>query len=144
MTKLFHTLLFLVALASLGACTNAPSPHSVDSANLKDRNIENREGDNLGTVKEVIFDLENGQIRYVIMELPPDISSFAKAAFVPSAADQTAIPWEALDVESGTASLVLTTEDRIVLEAPRLNGDLDALREGWDAKIKAYWQAKLQ
>jgi sporulation protein YlmC with PRC-barrel domain len=143
MKKLFPTLLLLLTFFSVGACTSPPSPRAAVSANMMGYTIENQDGDNLGVVKGVILDLESGQIRYVIMEPPPDISTYNKAAFVPSGTNHTAVPWEALQVESGTTDLVLIVEDRIVHEAPRLIDDLDTLTENWDTRIQTYWQTKL-
>jgi hypothetical protein len=55
-----------------------------------------------------------------------------------------AVPWEALQSKAGTTNLVLTVEDKVVEAAPRLTEDTDDLTEGWDSRVRAYWQENLK
>jgi sporulation protein YlmC with PRC-barrel domain len=144
MKKLFIKLLSLLVFLSLNACTNASSSETTAVNDIIDYTIQSQDGDSLGAVKDVIFNLESGQVRYVIMELPPDISSYNKAAFVPAAENHVAVPWEALQSKAGTTNLVLTVEDKVVEAAPRLTEDTDDLTEGWDSRVRAYWQENLK
>jgi hypothetical protein len=45
--------------------------------------------------------------------------------------------------DAETADFILTIEESILHEAPRLTADLDTLTEEWDAPVRAYWQEKL-
>ena len=116
---------------------------AVSSTEITGSIIRNNDGAALGTVEEVVVDLESGRIRYLIMEFSPDSFSFTKAAFAPNAANRTAVPLEIVQRDSETTDLILTIEESILNEAPRLTADLDALTEDWDATVRAYWQGVL-
>jgi sporulation protein YlmC with PRC-barrel domain len=141
--RYFPILVLLLAFVFLGACTDAPSLNAVSSNDVTGLIIKNQDGEALGTVEDVVMDLESGRIRYVIMEFSPDGFSYTKAAFVPNAANRTAVPLEVVQRDAETADFILTIEESILHEAPRLTADLDTLTEEWDAPVRAYWQEKL-
>jgi sporulation protein YlmC with PRC-barrel domain len=141
--RYFPISVWVLTLVFLAACADGPSLNAVSSTDVTGSIIRNQDGEALGTVEDVVMDLESGRIRYLIMEFFPNSFSFTKAAFAPSSNDRTAVPPEIVQRDSETVSLILTIEESILNDAPRLSADLDTLNEDWDATVRAYWQEKL-
>lgn len=144
MIKRYFAIPFLLlTFVFLGACTQDSTMDAITSTEITGSIIRDHDGEELGSVEDVVMDLESGRIHYVIIEFSPDSFSFTKAAFVPNAKNRTAVPLEIVQRDNESADLVLTIEENILNEAPRLTADLNTLTEDWDAIVRTYWQENL-
>lgn len=141
--RFFSKVVLILVLVFLGACAGDGSTDVVSSADIIGAAVKNQDGKVVGTVEEVIGELESGRIRYLIIEFAPDNFSYTKAAFVPNAENRAAVPLGAIERDGGSADFVLTVDESVLDEAPRFTVGLDALSEGWDAGIRAYWREEL-
>ncbi len=76
--------------------------------------IKNRAGEQLGTVKEVMFDLENGRIAYLVM---------ASGGFLGMGDSYFAVPWSMLTVDTDAHAVVVDVDKETIESAPGFDKD---------------------
>ncbi len=95
------------------------------------REIENVDGSDLGTVGDVIVDQESGRILYLTINYGGVLAIGERELAVPL----SGFGW------NRELELTLTTEEAALESVPALAEDWDdAIVEGWDAEVAAYWQ----
>jgi hypothetical protein len=98
-------------------------------------------GETIARVEDVLIAADSGQISYALVMLRRDPFSYGKAAFVDAEVPRTAVPWEYLSLDSAASQLLLKVDGAILYAAPLLRVKPNHLKAGWDADIRAYWQA---
>ena len=76
--------------------------------------VKNPAGEQLGTVKEVMFDLENGRVAYIVM---------ASGGILGMGDSYFAIPWSMLTVDTDDKSVVVDVDKETIENAPGFDKD---------------------
>jgi len=103
--------------------------------NLTGYTLVNAQDEDLGEIQELIFDLSQGQVLYVVADI---------GGFLGIGANQVAIPWDQLQLDEENQNFVLDAEQETLENAPTIN--LDEWEEGsptdstWDTDISDFWE----
>lgn len=76
--------------------------------------IKNPAGEQLGTVKEVMFDLEKGRIAYIVM---------ASGGFLGMGDSYFAVPWSMVNVDTDDKAVVVDVGKETIENAPGFDKD---------------------
>ena len=103
-------------------------PKVLTSSILKGDKVTNTKGEDLGTVEEIMLDLEHGRIAYVVL-------SFGRVNWMPN--DKLfAVPWEALSISFHDKKFILNVSKETLKSAPGFN------RNKWPEVADFSWLAK--
>jgi sporulation protein YlmC with PRC-barrel domain len=131
MKKVWGILMVIAVIAA--GCRGAWQPDSmlaVAIARSAGYRIVDTHGTTIGAVDGLIVDSKTGAITYAIVSLPPE----------PSAGQEViVIPWDRLQFETETNTLLFKPDTILLREAPRLLDPPDSLAAGWDNEIRRYW-----
>ena len=125
--------------------TSTPSSDKVDPGrvtNLMDFSVVNQDGKNTGDVEDLIINLQNKQLEYVI---------------VSTVDRKVAVPWQAIKITDNSSdqmdngqpknSLVLAVDQGVFDNAPAVQlSDIPGAGEpagNWDADVRDYWDGIL-
>ena len=89
-------------------------PQALPATTIIGSKIVNREGEPLGTLKELVIDLEEGHIAYAVLSF---------GGFMGKGDKLFAIPWEAFLLNAKDHTFVLDVDKDILKEAPGFNKD---------------------
>lgn len=109
-----------------------------------DLNVWNQNGDQVGEVDDMVLDLDNSRVAYVVV---------GTGGFLDLGEKDVLIPWESLqlqtepgDATGGQMAFVLQGDSEILKNAP--NADVNSLLPGmgepasdWDADIRSFWES---
>ena len=85
-------------------------PKVLSASILKGDKVTNAKGEDLGTVEEIMLDLEHGRVAYVVM-------SFGRVNWMPN--DKLfAVPWEALTISFHDKKFILNVSKETLKSAP--------------------------
>jgi sporulation protein YlmC with PRC-barrel domain len=108
-------------------------PHVLQATTLLGSKVANRSGEQLGTLKDLVIDLEDGRIAYAVLSF---------GGFLGMGDKLFAIPWEALLLKQDH-TFVLDVDKEVLKEAPGFDKDHwpdDAQYEaGWLLDIYEYY-----
>ena len=103
-------------------------PKVLTASILKGDKVTNTKGEDLGTVEEIMLDLEHGRIAYVVL-------SFGRVNWMPN--DKLfAVPWEALSISFHDKKFILNVSKETLKSAPGFN------RNKWPEVADFSWLAK--
>jgi sporulation protein YlmC with PRC-barrel domain len=109
-------------------------PHALPATTMIGSKVVNRAGEQLGTLKELMIDLEEGHIAYAVLSF---------GGFMGMGDKLFAIPWEALLLNAKDRTFILDVEKEALQEAPGFDKDHwpdDAQYEaGWLLDIYEYY-----
>ena len=109
-------------------------PQVLQASTVIGKRIVNRAGEPLGSLKELVIDMEDGRIAYVVLSFG-GILGLGDKMF--------AIPWEALILNPKDQTFILDVEKEVLKEAPGFDKDHwpdDAQYEsGWLLDIYEYY-----
>jgi sporulation protein YlmC with PRC-barrel domain len=114
----------------------APFASRVLSAStLKGDDVVNIKDEKLGTVEEVMINLESGRIAYAVLSF---------GSFLGMGGKLFAIPWSALSVDTIEKRLVLDVAKERLENAPGFDKDNwpDMADQAWGTKIYKYYGSK--
>ena len=103
-------------------------PKVLTSSILKGDKVTNTKGEDLGTVEEIMLDLEHGRVAYVVL-------SFGRVNWMPN--DKLfAVPWDALSISFHDKKFILNVSKETLKSAPGFN------RNKWPEVADFSWLAK--
>ena len=114
-----------VSLGSLGTrVLSASSLASDDVFNLK--------GEKLGSVKEIMLDIQSGRVCYVVLSFGGFLSMGEKLF---------AVPWSALTVDTENKRFLLDADEERLKEAPGFDTDNwpNMADPSWEKTVHAYY-----
>ncbi len=97
-------------LVSLGSLNS----RVLSASSLSDDDVYNRSGDKLGSIKELMIDIEKGSICYAVLSFG-GILSLGEKLF--------AIPWSAITVDTVNKRLILDIDEETLKNAPGFDAD---------------------
>ena len=103
--------------------------------NLTGYSLVNAQDEDLGEIQELILDLTQGQVLYVVADI---------GGFLGIGANQIAMPWDQLQLDEENQNFVVDAEQETLENAPTIN--LDEWEEGsptdttWDTDIDDFWE----
>lgn len=106
-----------------------------DIFNLTGYSLVNTQDEDLGEIQELILDLSQGQVLYVVADV---------GGFLGIGENQVAIPWDRLQLDEENENFVLDVDEETLENAPTI--DLDEWEEGnptdadWDVDISDFWE----
>jgi sporulation protein YlmC with PRC-barrel domain len=104
------------------------NPKVLSASTLKGDKVTNAKGEDLGTVEEIMLDLERGRIAYVVL-------SFGRVNWMPN--DKLfAVPWEALAISFHDKKFILNVSKETLKSAPGFD------RNKWPEVADFGWLAK--
>ena len=103
-------------------------PKVLTASTLKGNKVTNAKGEDLGTVEEIMLDLEKGQVAYVVL-------SFGRTNWMPN--DKLfAIPWNVLSISHHDKKFILNVSQETLKSAPGFD------RYKWPEVADFGWLAK--
>jgi sporulation protein YlmC with PRC-barrel domain len=89
--------------------SSQPHPPLISNSAIVGATVKNAQGEQLGTIREVMIDPQTGRVAYVVLTSSDMLGRNEKSM---------AIPWEALRVELGKNELVVEVDDSKLSSAP--------------------------
>jgi sporulation protein YlmC with PRC-barrel domain len=89
-------------------------PQVLQATTVLGNKVFNSAGEQLGNLKELVIDLEDGRIAYVVLSF---------GGFLGMGDKLFAIPWEALDLNPKDQTFILDVDKEILKEAPGFDKD---------------------
>jgi sporulation protein YlmC with PRC-barrel domain len=89
-------------------------PYVLPATTMVGSKIVNRTGEQLGSLKELVIDLEEGRIAYAVLSF---------GGFMSMGDKLFAIPWEALLLNAKDRTFILDVEKEVLQEAPGFDKD---------------------
>ena len=107
----------------------------LSASTLKGDDVVNAKGENLGTIEELMIDLDRGCIAYAVLSF---------GGFLGMGNKLFAIPWSALSVDTIEKRLVLNVAKERLERAPGFDKDQwpDMADQAWGATIHSYYGSK--
>ena len=96
------------------AVTGNFNPHVLSASTLAGDAIYNAEGEHLGELKEIMLDLNTGQVAYAVLSF---------GGFLGMGDKLFAVPWEALSVDTERQYIVLDVSKERLEDAPGFDKD---------------------
>jgi sporulation protein YlmC with PRC-barrel domain len=116
------------------AVGDTPSRGVIRSSELLGYNIENAEGEDLGSVNDAIISLEQGCINYLVLSF---------GGILGLGESQYLIPWHAVTIDPAEERLLLNIDPSALDAAPTFDVDNlpDMTSAEWDSELTGYWNA---
>ena len=109
-------------------------PQVLQATTVIGTKILNRSGEQLGTLKELVIDMEDGRIAYAVLSF---------GGFLGKGDKLFAIPWEAFLWTPKDRTFILDVKKDVLKEAPGFDKDhwpdLDQYEAGWLLDIYEYY-----
>jgi len=109
-----------------------PGSRVLSASTLADDDVYNLKGEKLGSVKEIMLDIQNGLVRYVVLSFGGFLSVGEKLF---------AVPWSALTVDTENKRFVLDADEERLKEAPGFDADNwpNMADSSWEKTVNAYY-----
>jgi sporulation protein YlmC with PRC-barrel domain len=109
-----------------------PGPRLMGADTLIGDHIHNMQNEHLGTVKEIMLDMQTGRISYVVM---------ASGGVLTIGEKLFAIPWEALALDPANHQLRLNIAKERIEAAPGFDKDHwpDMANDAWATEVHSYY-----
>lgn len=106
----------------------------LSASSLSSDDVYNPKDEKLGSIKELMLDIESGKIRYAVLSFGGFLSLGEKLF---------AVPWSALTVDTGKKRIIMDTDEERLKNAPGFDPDnwpnmADAT---WGKSVHAYYDA---
>jgi len=105
--------------------TETMRPELIGSSTLIGDDVYNREGEELGDIKEIMLDMRIGRIGYVVL---------AFGGFLGMGEKFFAVPWDAIRLDEKSKRLVLDVDRERLVNAPGFD------KEHWPDMADETWQ----
>ncbi|OMG56539.1 photosystem reaction center subunit H [Azonexus hydrophilus] len=108
----------------------------LSASSLASDDVYNPKGEKLGSIKELMLDIDNGKICYAVLSFGGFLSLGEKLF---------AVPWSALTVDTENKRLVMDTSEERLQNAPGFDTDnwpnmADAT---WEQSVHAYYRTSI-
>lgn len=90
----------------------------------------------VGTVEEVVVDVEDGTVAYLIVR----VNSASARSATDGGTSYIVVPWQNVLNQQANGGFTLTVNSTQVAQAPRLSVLPDTTQPGWDAGVRDVWQ----
>lgn len=109
-----------------------PGPRLMGADTLIGDHIHNMQNEHLGTVKEIMLDMQTGRISYVVM---------ASGGILTIGEKLFAVPWEALVLDPANHQLRLNIDKERIEAAPGFDKDNwpDMANDAWATEVHSYY-----
>ena len=115
---------------NIGALTPAkPGPTLVSASTLSNDDVYNRQGEKLGSIKDLMMDIQSGRVCYAVLSFGGFLSLGEKLF---------AVPWSALAVDTENQRLLLDTNEVRLKDAPGFDKD------NWPNMADPFWEENIQ
>ena len=104
------------------------APKVLTASTLKGNKVTNAKGEDLGKVEEIMLDLEQGRVAYVVL-------SFGRANWMPNN-KLFAVPWNVLSISHHDKKFILNVSKETLQSAPGFD------RDKWPEVADFGWLAK--
>ena len=106
--------------------------NALSAGTLTGDTVKNRADEELGTLQEIMIDLDRGQIAYVVM---------AAGGFLGIGDKYFAIPWSLLEVDTENHNVIVDLDRERIEDAPGFDKDNwpDPSDVGWLNEVHAYY-----
>ena len=88
---------------------HGPGPHLMGADTLIGNNVFNKQGDDLGSIKEIMLDMRTGRVAYAVLSF---------GGFLGMNEKLFAVPWKALTLDTQNKRFVLDVEPDRLKDAP--------------------------
>lgn len=114
----------------------APQAHGpvvLTASTLTGNEVRNRKEEKLGSIEEIMLDVENGNVRYAVL---------ASGGFLGIGERLFAIPWDALELDTVNERFILDVEADRLKEAPGFDKDdwPDMADPVWADSVRSYYR----
>jgi sporulation protein YlmC with PRC-barrel domain len=114
--------------------TNASSLGSrvLSASSLSSDDVYNPKGEKLGSIKELMLDIESGKICYAVLSFGGFLSLGEKLF---------AVPWSALTVDTGNKRIVMDADEERLKNAPGFDSEKwpNMADSTWEKSVHAYY-----
>jgi sporulation protein YlmC with PRC-barrel domain len=109
-----------------------PGPRLMGADTIIGDHIHNLKDEHLGSVKEIMLDMQSGRVAYVVM---------ASGGVLTIGEKLFAIPWEALALDTANHQLRLNIDKERIENAPGFDKDNwpDMANQAWATEIHGYY-----
>jgi sporulation protein YlmC with PRC-barrel domain len=104
----------------------------LSASTLDDDDIYNLNGQKLGSIKEIMLDINTGRVCYVVLSFGGFLSMGEKLF---------AVPWSALTVDTENKRFLMDTDEERLKEAPGFDTDNwpNMADPTWEKKVHSYY-----
>lgn len=108
------------------------SVNALSAGTLTGDSVKNKSDEQLGTVEEIMIDLDHGQVAYVVM---------AAGGFLGLGEKYFAVPWSLLEVDTERHHVVVDLDKDAIENAPGFDKDNwpDTSDGGWLDEVYVYY-----
>lgn len=109
-----------------------PGPHLMGADTLVGNDVYNRDGQDLGAIKEIMLDMRSGRVSYAVLSF---------GGFMGMGKKFFAVPWEALTLDTENKRFVLDVTKDQLENAPGFDKDHwpDMADPTWEKSIHAHY-----
>jgi sporulation protein YlmC with PRC-barrel domain len=106
----------------------------LSASTLNDDDVYNLEGEKLGSIKEIMLDIDTGNVAYAVLSFGGFLSLGEKLF---------AVPWHALTVDTDNHRLVMDVDEERLKNAPGFDDDHwpDMADPTWEQTVHAFYGA---
>ena len=115
--------------------TGQKTPRTMSASTLIGDDVKNKAGEDLGDVKEIMLDMETGQVSYVVVSF---------GGFLGMGDKLFAVPWNAFTLNTDDHSFILDVPKDRLEKAPGFDKDRwpDFADRTWGATIHQYYKQR--
>lgn len=112
-----------------------PGPHLMGADTLIGEDVYNHKGENLGDIKEIMLDMNNGKIAYAVLSF---------GGFMGVGDKLFTVPWNAMKLDTENKCFILNVDKDHLDSAPGFNKEdwPDMADPNWQNTINSYYGAK--
>ena len=106
--------------------------NALSAGTLTGDTVKNRTGEEIGTLQEIMIDLDQGQVAYVVM---------AAGGLLGIGDKYFAVPWSLLEVDTDSHAVIVDLDKQTIEDAPGFDKDNwpDPSDVGWLNKVYGYY-----
>jgi sporulation protein YlmC with PRC-barrel domain len=105
-----------------------PGPELMGADTLIGNDVYNREGDDIGDIKEIMLDMRSGDVAYAVLSFKPFLSMGEKLF---------AVPWQALKLDTEHKRFTLNIDKDALKAAPGFD------KSHWPDMSDQIWQTQI-
>lgn len=110
-------------------------PRVLSASTLNGNDVYNPRGEKLGSIKELMLDIDNGRVCYAVLSFGGFLSLGEKLF---------AVPWRALKVDTEKKCFVMDTDEEQMKNAPGFDSNSwpDMADTSWEKSINNYYNTR--
>ena len=110
-----------------------PGPELMGANTLIGDHVHNLQDEHLGTIKEIMLDMQTGMVAYVVM---------ASGGVLTIGEKLFAVPWEALTLDTANKRFTMDISKERIENAPGFDADHwpDMANQAWMTEVHRYYQ----